>query len=139
MERLGPESKEVIRQILHEVMTEVVSEARSNLQNNGNIVTGDLHASIEILEEKEVGGTIMGEVGTEVFYAIYIEFGRGMVFPVTAQVLHWINPETGEDVFARFSREFEGAPFLEPAVIVKTKDFADRIHEALTRRLNELV
>lgn len=123
--------KEVLQQQLHELLVNIVAEARSNLQNNTTIVTGNLLSSIKIIEE----GDLKGKVGTMVAHAVYVEYGRGIVRPKVKQVLHWIDPETGKDVFAMMSKEFEGAPFLEPAVITESKDFASTVIEALNKFL----
>lgn len=123
--------KEILQQALHDFMEAVVSEARSNLQNNRTLVTGALLSSIKILEE----GELSGSVGSELFYAVFIEYGRGIVRPVTKKVLHWIDPETGKDVFAMESKAFEGAPFLEPAVITQSEKFVDTLNEKLNKFL----
>ena len=97
----------------------IVDEARSNLQNNTNINSGDLLASINILFDD--GESIY--VGSDMPYAGHIEFGRGPVFPKDPTGwLHWIDKTTGKDVFAKKAGPTEPSPFLQPAVeIVSNK------------------
>jgi hypothetical protein len=37
------------------------------------------------------------------YYWTYVNDGRGPVYPKNAKVLHWIDPKTGNDVFARYA------------------------------------
>ncbi len=100
----------------------IVAEARSNLQNNTNINTGDLLSSIMILEENDN----MIIVGTRSEYAGYIEYGRGPVRPLKeGGWLHWIDKTSGKDVFAKFANATDPSPFLEPAVISMTQNFPE--------------
>ena len=104
--------------ILIEAGNRIVDEARSNLQNNTNIDSGDLLSSIKILFEDE--DSIY--VGSDMPYAGHIEFGRGPVFPKDPDGwLHWIDKSTGKDVFAKKAKATEPNPFLAPAV-EKIKD-----------------
>lgn len=117
--------------LFHKLGEDIVAEAKSNLQNNTNINSGTLLSSIRILNEdvKSI------EVGTDLFYANYIEYGRGPVRPITAKFLHWVDKETGKDVFAKFANATEPSPFLEPAVISKTKGFVDIYAEDTNHRV----
>lgn len=100
----------------------IIAEARSNLQNNTNINTGNLLSSIMILEE----GDDFIIVGTREDYASYIEYGRGPVRPLKeGGWLHWIDKTTGKDVFAKFANATEPSPFLEPAVAKMMISFPD--------------
>ena len=56
--------------------------------------SGSLQQSIH----HEQTGSSTWFVGTDVFYAYYVENGRGVVKPVRKKVLHWID---GGDVFAK--------------------------------------
>lgn len=110
------------KEMLHLLGETIVSEARSNLQNNTNISTGTLHASIMILDE----GDDYIVVGTLEDYAGYIEYGRGPVRPLKeGGWLHWIDKTSGKDVFAKFANATEPSPFLEPAVISVTANFPE--------------
>jgi len=106
----------------------IVSEARSNLQNNTNISSGNLLSSIMILEEDD--NEIL--IGTREEYAGYIEYGRGPVRPLKeGGWLHWIDKTTGKDVFAKFANATEPQPFMEPAVIQHTMRFPNLYAEKL--------
>lgn len=107
-------------EIIHDIGERIVFEARSNLQTNTNINSGHLLSSIKILKEDESSIWI----GTEEHYAWYIEYGRGPVRPLKADGwLHWIDKQTGKDVFAKFAKATEPMPFLEPAAIKVSLDF----------------
>ena len=103
----------------------IVAEARSNLQNNTNINSGTLLSSIRILDE----GSNYVIIGSDLPYAGYIEYGRGPVRPINGEWLHWIDKQTGKDVFAKFAKATEPSPFLEPAVITHTSKFQDVVAE----------
>ena len=109
-------------EILHETAELIIQEAKSNLQNNTNIDSGTLLASISVIEE----GDNYISVGSMEPYAGFIEYGRGPVRPLDPDGwLHWIDKDTGKDVFAKFAKATEPSPFMEPAVIVHTSMFAD--------------
>ena len=112
LEQAGNKMKDFNVMSLHNIAEAIVSEARSNLQNNTSVYSGDLNASINIIEETNEYVT----VGTPLFYAIYVEYGRGPVNPVTAKVLHFFTKD-GKEVFTTHSAASEPRPFLEPAVI----------------------
>ena len=111
-----------LMELLRATAEAIISEAKSNLQNNTNIDSGTLLASISILEESDNSITI----GSNEPYAGYIEYGRGPVRPLKeGGWLHWIDKTTGKDVFAKFANATEPSPFLEPAVIIHTDMFPD--------------
>ena len=108
--------------MLYEVANKIIDDARSNLQNNTNIDSGTLLASIQILEEGENSITL----GSREPYAGFVEYGRGPVKPLKeGGWLHWIDKSSGKDVFAKFANATEPSPFLEPAVIIHTDMFPD--------------
>lgn len=104
---------------LERLANSIIDEARNNVQNNRTINTGTLLTSIRILENNK-GRDIL--VGTDLPYAIYIEYGRGPVH-ANGKVLHWKDKQTGEDVFVMSAKQTEPMPFLEPAAIVELKKF----------------
>lgn len=130
----GRQLHDIMAEGFHALLEAIVSEAQSNLQNNMNINTGELLASIRILNEEG----LKGEVGTDVEHAWYIEYGRGPVVPVHAKMLHWIDKDTGEDVFSMYAGPTEPMPFMEPAVIVHTEQFGDIAVHQLDRRLEDI-
>ena len=111
-----------LMELLYEVANKIIDEARSNLQNNTNIDSGTLLASISVLEE----GDNYITVGSREPYAGYIEYGRGPVKPLKeGGWLHWIDKSSGKDVFAKFANATEPSPFMEPAVIIHTDMFPE--------------
>ena len=122
--------------LLHVLGETIVSEARSNLQNNTNINSGTLLSSIMILEE----GDDYIIVGTNEEYAGYIEYGRGPIKPLDPDGwLHWIDKDTGKDVFAKFAKATEPMPFMEPAVIQHTRDFPEVYVQAWEEVMRKLL
>lgn len=77
--------------------------------------TGELAGSIKVLPVIVSGGTIKGGYGTKLFYAYFVERGRGWVFPIRAKMLSWIDRSTGQRVFAKSARPAAARPFLEPS------------------------
>lgn len=102
-----------IAEKLQKIVELIIIEAKSNLQNNRALVTGDLMNSLKVFEE----GKYTIEFGSDKDYAYWVEYGRGPVFPVNKKVLHWIDPETGKDVFARYSGPTQGIHFMESAIL----------------------
>ena len=121
------------KEMLHVLGETIISEARSNLQNNTNISTGTLHASIMILDE----GDDYIVVGTLEDYAGYIEYGRGPVRPLKeGGWLHWIDKSSGKDVFAKFANATEPSPFMEPAVTSMTLNFPEIYAEKTNKMIS---
>ena len=133
LEQAGNKMKDFNVKSLHNIAEAIVSEARSNLQNNTSVYTGELNASINILEETSEYVT----VGTPLFYAIYVEYGRGPVNPIRAKVLHFFTKD-GKEVFTTHSAASEPRPFLEPAVITQTKNLSLIYAENTNAELQEL-
>jgi len=113
---------------LLKLANDIISEARSNLQNETHVYTGELNASIGVLEQAKHSITI----GTTLPYAWYIEYGRGPVRPVNAKFLHYFTKD-GKEIFSKFSKATEPSPFLEPAVISKSSKFQDVVVKQLFR------
>lgn len=111
-----PRSQE---EFLDEVANAIVDEARSNLQNNGNINTGELLASIKVL--RTAPG--LRVVGSDAKQSVYIEYGRGPVMAKNGKPLRWVDKHTGEVVFSMYSGPVEPSPFFEPAVLAVTQRF----------------
>ena len=119
-------------EILHIFGESVVAEARSNLQNNTNINTGDLLSSIMILDE----GNDYIIIGTESDYAGYIEYGRGPVRPLKeGGWLHWIDKSSGKDVFAKFANAIEPMPFLWPSIVKHMLEFPNLYLEWMNKNI----
>ena len=110
---------EELNELLQKIGEDIINDAKEILMLNDNVLTARLINSIEFLEQ----GNKVIVIGTKVPYAGIIEFGRGPVRPVTAKVLHWIDPVTGKDVFSKYSGPVEAMPFLQPAVEKNSKIF----------------
>jgi hypothetical protein len=62
-------------------------------------------------------------------YAPFVEFGRGYVYPKQKKVLSWIN-QSGERVFAKFSRPSKPRPFMRQIVEKSQKDVQNIFRQA---------
>jgi HK97 gp10 family phage protein len=88
-------------------------------KQNAPVDTGRLRGSITTKVE-DLGNVLKVKVGTNVEYAPYVEFGTlpHVITPDQAEALQWMDPETGEPVFASKVEHpgTEAQPFLLPAV-----------------------
>ena len=127
-----------IEELLDQLDKDIVYEARSNLQNNESINTGDLHASVKVLSVDRINH--VHEVGSDSDHAAYVEYGRPEIRPRNPDgVLHWEDKNTGEDVFSKYSGPTEPRPFLAPAVLSKTAQFKDVIVTKQQQKINRIV
>lgn len=99
---------------------------KSEAQNEGIVVTGTYLASFKIFEISD--GYI--DIGNDAEHARIVEYGRGPVVPVNATVLHWIDPNTGEDVFSRYSGPVEATHFIEKTIMRGLEEYARRLNTA---------
>jgi HK97 gp10 family phage protein len=80
------------------------SQMQAMAQSLVHSVSGELAASITYsASETEL------VFGTSLFYAHWVEFGRGPVRPIHAKALHWGN------VFVRYAGPAPPHPFIRPA------------------------
>lgn len=109
---------------LQTAANEAIDLARSNLQNNRNVNTGTLLASIKIISIEQNGLRVI--IGSEEEYAKYIEYGRGPVVAVDHKhPLSWIDKTSGKRIFSMRSKETHPMPFFEPAVLVIEKRYPE--------------
>jgi len=118
-----------LNQALLILADDIIQEARSNLQNSTHVYTGELNASISVLET----GPNYIVVGSRLPYAVYIEFGRGPVRPINKKFLHYFTKD-GKEIFSKFSKATEPSPFLFPAAIMKAGQFKDVVIENLNQK-----
>lgn len=118
---------------------EVVGEMRRNapvsvsrgMKLNAGDVQGGLRASLTF----EATGHLQGRAGSPVRYAMQREFG-GTILPVRKRFLSWVDPVTGQRVFAKRVHQRPGGarqgykPFIRPA--------GDRFPEFMTDHLRAL-
>ncbi len=108
--------KEDLNKNSDELAQQLAEKAKSLQQTtialNSTIASGNLYNSIEV----EADGERRYLVGTTInhFYPLVVEKGRGEVVPVRAKVLHFFT-KTGEEVFTKKSKAFDGKPYVEPA------------------------
>lgn len=71
-------------------------------------------------------------------YAAFVEYGRGAVYPQKAKMLSWIN-ESGDRVFARFSKPSKPRPFMKKIVEKSQKDVQSLFRQAGDIIVREIV
>lgn len=94
---------------------------QESLSKYGSIVTRNLFDSINI-----TGGGNTRDIGTDVFYAKYVNDGRGPVFAKNAKCLHFIT-KGGVEVFTKSVGPASPRPYIDDS------------DEALTPVIEELV
>lgn len=112
--KLNNEQKKRIQQKLLRLGLKIVQEAKMNITENGNVDTGRLRASLSA----EVTDDFNVKVGTNVFYAPYIEYGTEPheITPNEKAALRW-EDEEGEHFAKRVQHPgTEPHPFLRPAL-----------------------
>lgn len=118
---------------LHEIGNTIVAELRSEIQNRGDVVTGNLLSSVQVFEETPTSVTL----GSDASYAPIYEFGRGPVTPKNAKVLHWIDPHTGEDVFSKYSGPVDGTGVFQSTILKVLPREIERIAMEKARELEK--
>lgn len=131
LESLERETDLMIEDTLLEVGNAIVSEARSTLQNNQNINTGDLIANTKVLNSSKDSLT----VGNNLPYADIIEYGRGPISAAPGKTLHWIDKTSGEHVFSKTSKATEPKPFLVPAFV----KYSDKLPQIIEDKYKKLI
>lgn len=71
-------------------------------------------------------------------YAPFVEYGRGAVYPQKAKMLSWVN-ESGDRVFARFSKPSKPRPFMKKIVEKSQKDVQSLFRQAGDIIVREIV
>lgn len=84
--------------------------------------------------QKSPGRLTVGVSYEQVPYARWVIEGRGPVRPKRARVLHWIDPDTGKDVFSKYSNPVPPHPIY----VLSAADLKE-VEAALTRLVLERV
>lgn len=101
----------------------LVAYLKSEAQNEGLVVTGQYLAGFKIFE---IGEDYIS-IGNDSDHAKIVEYGRGPVRPVNAKILHWIDPDTGEDVFSMYSGPVEPTHFIEKTIIRGLEEYKRQV------------
>lgn len=117
-----------------EVVLPILEE---HYKNSGlHVRSGDLLAAITKRGAKgNIFQKMRGQLGLGVDYgqlpyAKWVIEGRGFVYPVRASALRWIDPNTGNPIFAKFARPVPAHP-----IFVFTPDELTRVEHALMLKL----
>lgn len=105
---------------------DIIATAKSNLQNNASVYSGELNASLGILQQDSE--SIL--VGTTKPYAGIVERGRGAIRAGAGKILHFFLKD-GTEIFAKSVGPARPRPFFEPAVIEALKRFKRTLKEYL--------
>lgn len=109
--------KEQLIDVIRAISNEGVKLAVATLDSRrAPFHSGELAASVRIIPPSAGAGGVSGGYGAFAFYAYWVEFGRGPVFPIRARMLSWIDPWTGARVFAHSAGPAAPRPFLMPTL-----------------------
>jgi hypothetical protein len=111
-----------------------------------NLITDQIEKTLDDLEK---GGAIVAKIFNDaqseegLYYWDLVNNGRGPVRPINAKALHWVDPKTGKDVFAKYAgpsaprhiRE-SSIPAIQQATIPGFKGALTR--ESLVELVNEI-
>ena len=87
----------------------VQNAAKEKVPKRIRTLSRSIHS--EVLETRD--GYAEAAVGTDVVYAAIHEFG-GVITPKRARMLHWVDPDSGENIFAN-AVTIPPRPYLRPA------------------------
>lgn len=94
-------------------LDECVGEAKRNapvsVSRGAKLNAGDVQGGLRASISGEVTGTLQGRFGSSVRYAMQREKG-GVILPVRKKLLSWIDPVTGERIFAKRVSQRPGGP-----------------------------
>lgn len=97
-----------IKQVLLSTLPErSITAQRESIAQYGSIVTGKLDASIRLLSSS----SDTAHIGTDLFYAEYVEDGRGAVTAKDAKCLHFVTKE-GQEIFTHSVGPADPRPYL---------------------------
>lgn len=115
---------------LHEVGLTMRDKIRSNIQSEAHVISGDLHASVDIYDETPTSVL----VGSDKEYAPILEYGRGPVEAKPGKVLHFTTRD-GEEVFTKRVGPTDPTGVFERGAISGAIEAIDRIVEEKRRKL----
>ena len=128
------------QEFLRDVLKDVTDLTQENLAKNtpGKTLPDEWVKSVEVSGRKgsgEVKNTRL-EADRETWEKIfgYLNFGTRAHGPVNAQVLHWVDKTTGEDIFAAWVAGINAFQFME-----KTDDKIEEFSRTLQKRWEDLL
>lgn len=107
---------------LRKIAEDAVDEIKSNIQSEGHIFSGDLHADVGIKDEKT--GAI--SIGSSLDYAVPFEYGHGEIVPVKAKVLHFTTKD-GKEVFTKRVGAINGTGIFEKSILTRVPKSVEEI------------
>lgn len=105
-ERLPEQAEKAVRKVGLEVLNDTVRLCPVDL--------GTLAQSYTMVADHDANSAT-ARIGTNVFYAPFVEFGHGVIKPVRAKMLRWIGKD-GQPVFARSVGPQPPRPHLREAL-----------------------
>lgn len=117
---------------LKKIAEDAIAEIKSNLQNEGHVVTGNLLSDVGITEEKS--GSI--SIGSKEEYALYLEYGRGPVEPVKAKVLHF-TAKDGTEVFTKRVGPTQPTGVFERSILASVPKSVEEIAKKKNQELSK--
>lgn len=95
---------------VQELSEEIANFQKDTLISNGNVKEGNLLGSI-IANVNGLSSTIGSDM--DGYAPSVIEYGRGEIFPVNAQCLHYVSD--GKEYFVKHVSAYEGNPYVKPS------------------------
>jgi HK97 gp10 family phage protein len=109
----------------HVVEAEAKINANQNFSSRAtNFLANSIHVVVSGLE---------AFIGSNAEHARLRELG-GTVRPIFKKMLHWKDPDTGEDIFANVTHH-EANPYLRPAVDNNTEKIKSAMAETIKREI----
>lgn len=109
----------------------VQNAAKQKVPKRTRTLSRSIHT--EVLEERASYAEVA--TGTDLEYAAIQEFG-GVIMPKKAKMLHWVDRETGEDVFAH-SVTIPAQPYLRPAWDENKDAMIEAVKSSLRTKLEQ--
>lgn len=94
---------------------------------------GNLAASIQTVVSEKKEKKVMVDIGPTVVYGRIQELG-GVIRPIKAKMLHWIDQFEGRDAFAKVVH-IPARPYLRPALDENQSDIKDAVEYQLRKNL----
>lgn len=136
--------------VFHDMVQESLAQGGAIIAKeakiNAPVDTRALQRSIHVAGHTDLTPDFQGEplvppssklevkIGTTVSYAAVQEYGCGPIYPVKSNVLSWIDKNTGERVFAAWTRGVPPHPYMRPALDNKRQEVLQKVADTLERQ-----
>lgn len=109
-EKISEQIEDGTADAVEELSNEIADFQKDTLVSNGNVRTGNLLNSI-VANVDGLSSTIGSNM--DGYAPSVIEYGRGEIYPVNAQCLHYV--ADGKEYFVKHVSAYEGDPYVRPS------------------------